>query len=91
MGAQAYEEHRWRQLAQISGRFDFLELFAGIGGFRFALEALGGRCVFASEVDQECQETRSWGLWSVEERIRIHFISYIIYMSIPFRSYLDLI
>ena len=32
------------------GTFRFAELFAGIGGFRLGLEALGGRCVFASEI-----------------------------------------
>jgi len=32
-------------------RFTFAEVFAGIGGFRLGLEPLGGRCVFASEID----------------------------------------
>ena len=31
--------------------FRYAELFAGIGGFRLALDALGGRCVFSSEID----------------------------------------
>ncbi|WP_228469033.1 DNA (cytosine-5-)-methyltransferase [Paenibacillus sp. JNUCC32] len=32
--------------------FKYIELFAGIGGFRSALDGLGGGCVFASEIDK---------------------------------------
>ena len=38
-------------------QFTYIELFAGMGGFRVALDRLGGRCVFASEVDRFCIET----------------------------------
>ncbi len=41
--------------------FKFIDLFAGIGGFRIALEKLGGKCVFTSEWDKHCQKTyRAW-------------------------------
>lgn len=34
----------------------FIDLFAGIGGFRIALENHGQECVFTSEIDKYCQE-----------------------------------
>jgi len=37
--------------------FTFIDLFAGIGGFRTALERLGGRCVFSSEWNKYSQRT----------------------------------
>jgi len=35
----------------------FIDLFAGIGGFRIALERHGAKCVFSSEWDKEAQKT----------------------------------
>lgn len=40
-----------------SQQFDFIDLFAGIGGLRRGFEPLGGRCVFTSEWDRFAQET----------------------------------
>lgn len=38
-------------------KFRFIDLFAGIGGFRLALQDLAGECVFTSEIDTTAQKT----------------------------------
>lgn len=37
--------------------FRFIDLFAGIGGFRLAFQGAGGKCVFSSEWDIHAQKT----------------------------------
>ena len=48
-------------------RFSFIDLFSGVGGFRIALEKLGGKCVGYSEIDKNAIEVYRNNFSSKEE------------------------
>lgn len=45
------------RIVKPTSQFTFAEVFAGIGGFRVGLEAIGGECVFSSELDAQARHT----------------------------------
>jgi DNA (cytosine-5)-methyltransferase 1 len=49
--------------------FDFIDLFAGIGGIRRGFEAIGGRCVFTSEWNPFAVRTYKANYYSDESHI----------------------
>lgn len=50
--------------------FKFIDLFAGIGGFHQAMRYLGGECVMAAEINQECVKTYKLNFHTKEKEIR---------------------
>ncbi|MGN0213841.1 MAG: DNA cytosine methyltransferase [Muribaculaceae bacterium] len=41
----------------IEKNFKYIDLFCGIGGFHQAMSSLGGQCVFACDIDDDCRKT----------------------------------
>jgi DNA (cytosine-5)-methyltransferase 1 len=42
--------------AMANKKLRFIDLFAGIGGFRLAFESVGYECVYSCEIDENCQK-----------------------------------
>ena len=62
-------------------KFTFIDLFAGIGGFRSALTYLNGECLFSNEWDKYAAET--YKAWYCDEEISTDDIRSINYNLIP--------
>ncbi|WP_339759807.1 DNA (cytosine-5-)-methyltransferase [uncultured Hoeflea sp.] len=57
MALRGLVESGVKPIVRDTASFDFIDLFAGIGGLRLGFESVGGRCVFTSEWDRYSQKT----------------------------------
>ena len=63
--------------------FDFIDLFAGIGGLRCGFDQIGGRCVFTSEWDKYARQTYLANYHDGDEHIMAGDITEIAAEEIP--------
>lgn len=49
--AELFNRENKIELVPEKNKFTFIDLFAGIGGYRIAMQKLGAQCVFSSEWD----------------------------------------
>jgi DNA (cytosine-5)-methyltransferase 1 len=56
-------------------KFTFADLCAGIGGFRIALDALGGTCLYSCDIDKDCETTYKANYNDSYDTYDIHDIS----------------
>lgn len=54
---QFFADMKFQYAPVAEPKFSFIDLFAGIGGFRLAMQQFGGKCVFSSEFNPNAQKT----------------------------------
>lgn len=68
--AKKPDDKRSHKDAPARARFRFIDLFAGVGGFHQAMRYLGGECVMAAEINEECRKTYRLNYHTEEKEIR---------------------
>ena len=74
MAPQKTQSARRQVKGTSAATFTFADLFAGIGGMRFAFEAVGGECVLTSEIDEKARHTYNKQVWrrNSEKHLDVH-------------------
>jgi len=54
---------------KVGNGYTFIDLFAGIGGFHYALHNLGAQCVFISEFDKYARETYKYNFKKIVPKL----------------------
>ena len=68
--SKAFYKHAFNSsIVGMSKKFKFIDLFAGIGGFHHAMHGLGGKCVFASEIDKHARKTYTENFKGISKQI----------------------
>jgi DNA (cytosine-5)-methyltransferase 1 len=76
--------------SEVKYEFTFVDLFAGIGGFRIPLEELGGKCLGFSEIDKYAIETYKNNFWEFKNNEEVELGSITDIGKLPFNN-IDLI
>lgn len=69
-------------------KFTFIDLFAGIGGIRLGFEAVGGECLFSSEIDKYAVKTYSHMFADKKEHTPVGDITQVKVEDIPPHDFL---
>lgn len=59
-----------KRMEKQNARFRYIDLFAGIGGFHQAMRFLGGECLMAAEINEECIKTYELNFKTLEGKLR---------------------
>lgn len=79
-----------KKVQQHTHKFTFVDLFAGIGGFRIPLEELGGKCLGFSEIDKNAINTYKTNFFDVNNDDEVELGSVTNWSKLPFEN-IDLI
>lgn len=68
--------------------FDYIDLFAGIGGIRIPFDEIGGRCVMTCEIDKHSQQTYNENFHRKAHHLSVMDINNILPSEIPYHDVL---
>lgn len=91
------QQHTIPQSSTNENHFTFVDLFAGIGGFRMGMESIGGICIGSCEIDQYARDTYRRNFLvkdrrcNSQEKIEEFYVNDITRLDIPHDTVVDVL